>query len=150
MRRVFFANPVVNLNAKTMISTSWRICSHSGPRLATGYSLHFRVCSLSTSASTSNSSTGSNDGSSKGKKVYPTLPEKPKNVNVLKSLDLEGDRANKSRFEVDELKRVAETTLGEQKQLLSQKWDEVKTGWIKDKTEKEVVSAVEEESTQEW
>ena len=82
--------------------------------------------------------------SAAGDKEGKTDNKKP-NVNILKSLE---DDVSKSRFEVDELKRVAETTLSEQKQLLTQKWDEVKSGWKNDN--KSSVVGVSEETTQEW
>ena len=110
------------------------------------FQFQFQFQSLSSQSSGDKGSKKSSDELKR--QTLQSKDQKNKNVNILKSLgaDIQG---SSSRFEVDELKRVAETTLSEQQKLLTQKWDEVKSGWKKEKSEGGK-SKEEEETTQEW
>jgi hypothetical protein len=61
-----------------------------------------------------------------------------KNVNVLKAIEekKKGEAPQKNAFEMEEMKKMAENTLGEQKRLITQTWNEIQTNWAENKAEK--------------
>ena len=48
------------------------------------------------------------------------------------------------------MKKLAERTLGEQKALVSQKWEEIKTSWAENKSADDASKAKAEVDTSEW
>ena len=57
---------------------------------------------------------------------------------------------NKTPFEMEEMKKLAERTLGEQKALVSQKWEEIKASWAENKSADDASKAKAEVDTSEW
>ena len=57
---------------------------------------------------------------------------------------------NKTPFEIEEMKKLAERTLGEQKALVSQKWEEIKASWAENKSADDASKAKAEVDTSEW
>ena len=60
------------------------------------------------------------------------------------------DKESKTPFEMEELKKVAEKTLGEQKALVSQKWEEIKASWAENKSADDASRAAAQVDTSEW
>ena len=58
--------------------------------------------------------------------------------------------SNKTPFEMEEMKKLAERTLGEQKALVSQKWEEIKASWVENKSADDATKAKAELDTSEW
>ena len=57
---------------------------------------------------------------------------------------------NQTPFEIEEMKKLAERTLGEQKALVSQKWEEIKTSWAENKSADDASKAKAQVDTSEW
>ena len=57
---------------------------------------------------------------------------------------------NKTPFEMEEMKKLAERTLGEQKALVSQKWEEIKANWAENKSADDASKAKAEVDASEW
>ena len=59
-------------------------------------------------------------------------------------------KESKTPFEMEELKKVAEKTLGEQKALVSQKWEEIKASWAENKSADDASKAHAQVDNSEW